>query len=272
MTSVSVTVDSQLGDDTIAVRARSRQRDHGPFGRIREMDDGERTARQYDAMAADYAPDNAVSPYNAFYERPATMALLGNVAGLRALEVGCGSGVLTTWLVDQGAVVTAMDVSPVMLGLARQSVGDRADLVLADLAAPLPFETAAFDIVVASLVLHYVLDWTCALGELRRVLGPGGAVVFSTHHPTMDWALCSPDDYFAIKQVTDTWTIGGRDFEVTFWRRPLTAMCEAIADAGFVIERLVEPAPSLKVAERDAEAYQEIKTKPRFLFFRLRPT
>jgi 2-polyprenyl-3-methyl-5-hydroxy-6-metoxy-1,4-benzoquinol methylase len=51
---------------------------------------------------------------------PATMALLGNVAGLRALEVGSGPGVLTTWLVEQGAVVTAMDVSAVMLGLARR--------------------------------------------------------------------------------------------------------------------------------------------------------
>jgi ubiquinone/menaquinone biosynthesis C-methylase UbiE len=236
------------------------------------MDDGERSAQQYDAMAAHYVAENAISPYNAFYERPATMALLGNLAGLRALEVGCGPGILTNWLVEQGALVTAMDVSPAMLGLARQCVGDRADLVLADLAEPLPFETASFDIVVASLVLHYVRDWTVALRELRRVLGPRGAVVFSTHHPTMDWILVTPDDYFAVKQVTDTWRMGGRGFEVTFWRRPLTAMCEAISDAGFVIERLVEPSPSREVAELDADAYEEIRTKPRFLFFRLRAT
>ncbi len=235
------------------------------------MEDGERSAQQYDAMAAEYAADNAVSPYNAFYERPATMALLGKVAGLRVLEVGCGSGILTTWLVDQGAEVTAMDVSPAMLGLVRHSVGERADLVVADLAAPLPFETASFDVAVASLVLHYVRDWAAALRELCRVLRPRGAVVFSTHHPTMDWMLSSPDDYFAVKQVTDTWPKGGRAFEVTFWRRPLTDMCEAIADAGFVIERLVEPGPLADLAERDADAYETIRTKPRFLFFRLRP-
>jgi SAM-dependent methyltransferase len=159
-----------------------------------------------------------------------------------------------------------------MLDLARRSLGDRADLVLANLAEPLPFETGSFDVVVASLVLHYVRDWTAALRELRRVLSPRGAVVFSTHHPTMDWMLSSPDDYFAVKRVTETWAIGGRDFEVTFWRRPLTAMCEAIANAGFVIERLVEPAPLPEAAERDAQAYEAIRTKPRFLFFRLRPT
>jgi 2-polyprenyl-3-methyl-5-hydroxy-6-metoxy-1,4-benzoquinol methylase len=94
---------------------------------MRPTDDGARSAQQYDAMAAEYAADNAASPYNAFYERPATIALLGNVAGLRALEVGCGPGVLTSWLVDQGASVTAMDVSPAMLDVARKSVGDRAD-------------------------------------------------------------------------------------------------------------------------------------------------
>jgi SAM-dependent methyltransferase len=143
---------------------------------------------------------------------------------------------------------------------------------LTDLAAPLPFETADFDIVVASLVLHYVRDWKAALGELRRVLSPQGALVFSTHHPTMDWMLSSPDDYFAVKQVTDTWSKGGRDFAVSFWRRPLTAMCEAIAAAGFVIERLVEPAPLPELAQRNPHANEEIRTSPRFLFFRLRPS
>ncbi len=236
------------------------------------MDDGERTAQQYDAMAAEYAAENAAGPYNAYYERPATMSLLGAVAGRRVLEVGCGPGVLTAWLVDQGAAVTAMDVSPAMLELARQSVGDKADLVVADLAAALPFGPSRFDLVVASLVLHYVRDWVAALRELRRVLSQDGAVVFSTHHPTMDWMLSSPEDYFAVKQVTDTWSEGGDRFEVTFWRRPLTNMCEAIADAGFVIERLVEPKPLAELATRDADAYEEIRTRPKFLFFRLRPT
>ncbi|HUB70571.1 MAG TPA: class I SAM-dependent methyltransferase, partial [Acidimicrobiales bacterium] len=207
------------------------------------MDDSERSASQYDAMAAEYAADNATSPYNALYERPATMALLGEPSCLRVLEVGCGSGALTAWLVDQGATVTAMDVSPLMLGLARSLVGEKATLVLADLAKPLPFEDATFDVVVASLVLHYVRDWALALRELRRVLSQDGAVVFSTHHPTLDWVL-APEGYFALKQVTETWTKGGRDFEVTFWRRPLTAMCQAISEAGFLIERLVEPEPS----------------------------
>jgi len=234
--------------------------------------DGDRTARQYDAMAVAYAADNAESAFNAYYERPATIAMLGNVEGRRVLEVGCGAGPLTAWLVDHGAAVTAVDVSAAMVQLAKDRVGERATILHADLAQPLWFAAdATFDLVVASLVLHYVRDWETPLREFRRVLAPDGAVLFSTHHPTMDWQLHCPDDYFAVKQVTETWSKGSGEFEVTFWRRPLTAMTEAITSAHFLIERLVEPEPSPGLRDRDPEAYELLSTKPQFLFFRLRP-
>jgi SAM-dependent methyltransferase len=233
-------------------------------------DEGERSARQYGAMAAEYAAYNADSSFNAHYERPATIELLGDVRGLTVLDAGCGAGLLTKWLVDQGAVVTAFDVTPELAELARERVGDGARVLVADLAGPLPFaETGSFDLVVASLVLHYVRDWAGVLGEFRRVLRPTGAVVFSTHHPSMDWRLHSPEDYFAVKRVTETFK-GAGELEVTFWRRPLTAMTEAIGSAGFVIERLVEPPARPELAEHDPVAYAKISTAPRFLFFRLR--
>lgn len=235
------------------------------------VDDGDRSARQYDAMAGAYAADNAESAYNAYYERPATLSLLGDVAGRRVLDAGCGAGPLTAWMVDHGAVVTAMDVSAAMVRLARDRVGDRATFVVADLHQPLSFAAdASFDLVVASLVLHYVRDWERVLREFRRVLSPAGSVVFSTHHPSMDWALHSPDDYFAVKQVTEVWSKGSGEFEVTFWRRPLTAMTEAVASAGFLIEQLVEPEPSPELRARDPDAYELLCTRPQFLFFRLR--
>ena len=52
-----------------------------------------------------------------------------------------------------------------MVDLARQRLGEDADLQVADLAAPLPFADAEFDDVVASLVLHYLEDWA---GAARR--------------------------------------------------------------------------------------------------------
>ena len=233
-------------------------------------DDGEVSARQYDAMAADYATDNDDNAFNSGYERPATIALLGDVAGQRVLEVGCGAGPLTECLVDQGASVTAVDISPAMLDLARERVGSGAEFHLADLSRPLSFaDDGTFDIVVASLVLHYVERWEPVLREFRRVLTPHGKVVISTHHPAHDWQVHSPDDYFAVKQVSEIWEKGSGAYEVTFWRRPLTAMTAAFSAAGFVIERLVEPDPVPELRDRDPEADQLLRTEPGFLFFRL---
>jgi ubiquinone/menaquinone biosynthesis C-methylase UbiE len=236
-----------------------------------EASDSSQTARQYDVMAADYSTDNADNATNAYYERPATIALIGDVHGLHVLDAGCGAGLLAWWLLDNGASVTAMDVSPVMAALASRTLGDRATVVVADLAKPLAFaRDGEFDLIVASLAMHYIRDWVAVLAELRRILKPGGAVVFSTHHPSMDGPIHSPDDYFAIKQVTEEWSKGSGTFEVTFWRRPLTAMCEAITSAGFLIEQLVEPMPVDELAGRDVRMYEVLRTQPRFLFFRLR--
>jgi SAM-dependent methyltransferase len=166
------------------------------------MNDAEQSARQYGAMAAAYAADNDGNACNAYYERPATITLLGDVEGRQVLEAGCGAGQLTAWLIRRGAVVTALDVSPAMAQLARRAAGGQANVLVADLAQPLHFaESGSFDLVVASLVMHYLHDWDAVLAEFRRVLKPEGAVVFSTHHPAMDWQLHTSEDYFAVKQI-----------------------------------------------------------------------
>ncbi len=234
------------------------------------MRDGKLAASQYDAMGTTYRAANDEGPFNAYYERPGTIALIGDVNGQRVLEAGCGPGALTAWLADNGASVTAMDVSPEMVRLATERLGHRARILNADLAEPLGFAPdASADLVVASLVMHYLADWTGPLAEFYRVLEPDGAVVFSTHHPAMDWQQHSRDDYFKVLQVTETWDKDGQPYEVTFWRRPLTAITAAISNAGFLIDRLVEPAPLPSLQQHDPRAYDKIRTRPNFLFFRL---
>ena len=95
---------------------------------------GQAVATDYDSFAEAYSAENEVSLLNACYERPAALALAGDVAGRRILDAGCGSGPLSAALRDRGAVVTGFDSSAGMLELARRRLGD-ADLHLADLAA-----------------------------------------------------------------------------------------------------------------------------------------
>src|SRR5215813_3454113 len=127
-------------------------------------------ANDHDSFAEAYSAENETSLLNAYYERPAMLALAGDVAGRRILDAGCGSGPLFAALRDRGAIVTGIDKSAAMLELARRRLGDGADLRVAELGSPLPFLDDTFDDVTASLVLHYLEDWGPALAELRRVL------------------------------------------------------------------------------------------------------
>jgi ubiquinone/menaquinone biosynthesis C-methylase UbiE len=133
------------------------------------------------------------------------------VAGRRILDAGCGSGPLFAALRDRGAIVTGIDSSTKMLELARQRLGDGAALHPADLGSPLPLPDAAFDDVIASLVLHYLEDWTAPLAELRRVLTPGGRLIVSVEHPFVAQMQAGPGaDYFATRKYSFEWTLGGQ--------------------------------------------------------------
>ncbi|GAB3209626.1 Methylase involved in ubiquinone/menaquinone biosynthesis [Marinactinospora thermotolerans DSM 45154] len=149
-------------------------------------------ANDYDGFAEAYMADNENNLQNAYYERPAMLALAGEVAGRRILDAGCGAGPLSAALRDRGADVTGIDASAGMLALARRRLGDDVDLRVCDLSDPLPFPDGAFDDVVASLVLHYLEDWGPTLAEMRRVLRPGGRLIASVHHPFVDYAIQAP--------------------------------------------------------------------------------
>jgi SAM-dependent methyltransferase len=223
----------------------------------------------YDQFAAAYAADNEANAYNALYERPAMLALLGEIGGKRVLDAGCGAGVLAEAMLARGAEVTGIEVSRGMAELARARLGDRATVHVGDLGRPLAmFADGTFDLVAASLVLHYLEHWEPTLREFARVLVPGGAVALSTHHPTMDWRM-GGGGYFETRLITETWRKGGQEATVSFWRRPLTAMVAAFRASGLVVEDVVEPMPVDECAERFPDDYATLTTAPRFLFFRL---
>ncbi len=226
----------------------------------------------YEEMAADYAADVEASPFNALYERPGTIGLLPDVAGKRVLDVGCGSGPLSVWLVERGAEVVGFDASPAMVRIAGARGLSGASFRVADLAEPLTFlADDSFHMVVGSLVIHYLRDWVAPLRELRRVLTDDGVLVLSTHHPAADVGLSGSGDYLATELLHDRWEKGGRVYEVSFWRRPLTAMFAAFAEAGFGVETVSEPHPLPECEARFPEAWKRLTTEPNFIFFRLRP-
>ncbi|MFC8226314.1 class I SAM-dependent methyltransferase [Streptomyces sp. NPDC057287] len=227
-------------------------------------------ANDYNGFAEAYAAANETNLVNAYYERPAMLALAGDVTGRRILDAGCGSGSLFAALLDRGAIVSGFDASGRMLELARQRFGDGADLQVADLGSPLPYPDDAFDDVVASLVLHYLEDWGPALAELRRILKPGGRLIASVDHPFAvnlihrEVGREAECNYFDTINWTVEWTVGGHTALVSRWSRPLHAMVEAFTGAGFRITVISEPEPDPAAREMFPEA---IAAEPRFLCF-----
>ncbi len=99
--------------------------------------------------------------------------------GSRLLELGCGPGADAARLDADGFRVVAADLSPRSLGRAAERLGTGA-LLRVDHGCPLPFRDGAFDVVVASLTLHYFTRAVTrvAFEEVRRVLRPGGVLLF----------------------------------------------------------------------------------------------
>jgi SAM-dependent methyltransferase len=226
----------------------------------------------YDGMAAAYAADEG-NAYNSLYERPAMRALLGDVAGARVLDLGCGAGALAAEQVAGGARVVGIDVSPRMVALARERLaavdaGAGASFLVGDaLAVARGFGDGAFDVVAASLMMHYVHDWAALLGELARVVGPGGRVVFSTHHPELiarTWPEADQDHDVVL--IHDRWTKGGEAFDVRFYARSFAAMEAAIAAAGLTLVEWVLPRPLAECEAADPEAWERLTTLPWFVF------
>jgi SAM-dependent methyltransferase len=114
------------------------------------------------------------------HNRPLFEAVLdaaGVGQGTRVLDVGCGSGLALVLAARRGAAVSGVDISPGLLGVARDRLPD-ADLREGDMES-LPFGDAAFDAVTGVNAFQFAGDPRRALREAARVAGQGGRVVAS---------------------------------------------------------------------------------------------
>lgn len=223
----------------------------------------------YQSLAEAYAARIDTKPHNAYYERPATLSLLPDVKGKRVLDAGCGPGVYAEWLADHGAEVVAFDVSAKMVQFARERLGAKAQVLQADLDQPLDFlPDSSFDLVLSALALDYVRDWDKTFNEFYRVLRQPGRLVFSVGHPFAEFILHGAGSYFETELVDSEWTGFGTPVRVPSYRRPLGAVINPLLEAGFVLERILEPIPTEQFKQKAPQYYQELSRQPGFLCVR----
>jgi ubiquinone/menaquinone biosynthesis C-methylase UbiE len=187
--------------------------------------------------------------------------LVGNVAGLKVADIGCGTGRHALRLAGAGADVTAVDFSREMLSRARSKPGaERVQFIQHDITKRLPLESASFDRVFCCLVLDHISDVNSFLSELGRLRRPGGFVVISVMHPAM-----------MLKGVQARFTdpTSGRKVSPQSYPNQVSDYVRAAVQAGLTIDYISEHAIDPELAKRSERAAEYLDW-PMLLLMRLK--
>lgn len=203
------------------------------------MDSVSQVRAGYDRWSAVY--DHDANPLQAL-EGPILRQAVGDVAGLVVVDLGCGTGRHTAWLVAAGARVSALDFSAGMLAEAKRKLADKqVTLIQHDLHLPLPFADGEFDLAVSGLVLEHLVDLRAFFGEVRRVLRAGGRAVVSAMHPAM---------FLRSSQARFTDPTSGEVVAPGSVNHNVAEMVMAAIDADLCLDHVREHAPTVELASR----------------------
>jgi ubiquinone/menaquinone biosynthesis C-methylase UbiE len=203
----------------------------------------ERVAEEYD----DRIP--GAGPADDMFTEAERDFLFGKIlAGQRVLDMGCGTGRFTVPMAEHGAIVTGLDISSAMLGIAARKLAERqlqADLLEGDM-SDLPFPDNSFDVVTSMLALMHIPldDRPAVFAEVRRVLRPGGRMLLGVKNSLIEQMFTA--DRFASVDVTDvpkkelifTRTRSGQEYRAPWYSFSPQELSALFATQGMVITHL----------------------------------
>lgn len=141
---------------------------------------GESAKKAYEAWAPVYDKFNQGYMFERWTGKLLEKAEEAGVSGTRLLDIACGTGLSSLPMLDRGWTVTGCDISPAMLEIAREKVGERAELLEADM-RELP-DLGKFDLIWAvNDPLNYLLDveeLEATFEGMQRNLAPAGVALF----------------------------------------------------------------------------------------------
>ena len=232
----------------------------------------------YDAYALQYHKKRTCEEdnlWNLYLDRPMIQNLMGGPAtGTKVLDLGCGSGLLTRWLKNQGLDACGVDFSSGLIDIARGESPD-IDFTISDINST-PYANGSFDIVVSGLVMHYMQDLGPVFAEVARILGANGVFVFTMHHPfdevmKVAWkgkahaATLRP--YFHNDRYTWTMLEGMR---LVSYHHTFEAIVESLFRNGFTVERMAESRAADGLRKRYPRFHARTNQYPSFCGFRAR--
>jgi len=166
----------------------------------------------------------------------------------RALDVGCGEGRFCRMMAAEGIAATGIDPTEPLLAEARAR--DPGGDYRIGRAERLDFDDDGFDLVVSYLSLIDIADIRAAIGEMARVLRPGGSLLIANLNPFNTAAIvgggAAPDQRNAIRGYLNErsgW-VAWRGIRIRNWHRPMTTYMALLLGAGLELRFFVEPAAS----------------------------
>lgn len=143
-----------------------------------ELDKFDAIASRFWDPEGDFSPLHSLNPVRAQF-----VADRARLSAARVLDVGCGGGLLAEALARAGARVTAVDLAPAMIEVARLHALEAClaiDYGVAAAESLLPADAGAFDVVTCMEMIEHVPDPAATLGTLASLAKPGGHVFVST--------------------------------------------------------------------------------------------
>ena len=190
---------------------------------------------------------------NNLEEKPARIDMIGDLKNKRVLDLGCGTGDDCFEYLKMGASkVVGIDVSDNMISEAKKRHGSTdIEFILMDMEklSEIPYK---FDVVVSSLAIHYIRDFSSLCNNVYNILDKSGIFLFSQEHPifTADkrgvtW-LKDIDDEVTGMIVADYPENGKRETHwlvdgVVKYHRTFSVIINSIVDAGLIIRKVKEP-------------------------------
>lgn len=187
---------------------------------------------------------------------PTITSLIKNPNNKRIIDVGCGSGVLSSQLASLGSTVLGVDLSESMINIASSEfIVPEHDISFQNFSIQdfsKQYTGRPFDIAVANMSLITMPNYETALKSIKELLNSKGQLIISITHPCFwnDYRQYEAPDDFNYKQSHSqqgsfqiSLNKSGLSSETTHFHRPLSAYCSALRKLGFQIRDILEPYP-----------------------------
>ncbi len=179
--------------------------------------------------------------------------LLGDIKGLKAIDLGCGAGQNVVAMAKAGATVTGVDFSINQLTQAKvlaKNENIRAEFIESNMNALPMLADQSFDIVLTACAIAFVKELESTLEEVYRILEPGGRFILAVMHPTQyiidgEEGTMYFNSTYPFKPRVLKWSWDFKEASIPFqhYLRSVAEYHNAISDAGLRVSKIVEPKP-----------------------------